>query len=105
MPEWKPMALKSKADSGSLPGTRGSWIVYCPELCPGRYVHFSWLNASFKLRNFIDGQVMEQDHDWDAQKVWNHCKDKLKADRVPIEDDAFWTQRLTEITRQKLGKV
>ena len=104
MPQWVKIKGKGIA-GGSMPGTRGSKIVYCPELCPGRYVHFSWLNGSFKLRNFIDGQMLQQDSEWDAHRVWDHCKEIIPADRVSVKEDIFWVQRLTEITREKLGRV
>jgi hypothetical protein len=101
---WKPMRIASSGKSATLPGKRGSYLLWLePPLISGssRWVHFSWVEESFCLRDFIKGQKRNQDPETNASQIWRSakarvpCRGKLYR---PIQDFEFWKQELQKRT-------
>lgn len=79
-----------------------SKIIFAPDIVEGRYVHFSFSGESCAIRDFIatgDRAI----RDYRTSQVEPLILDWMPADRIPITNIDFWVNRLTEVTKQKLG--
>lgn len=108
MVTWKPIGARSvgsETDLNRLPGLRGRRLIYVPDLVPGRYVHFSWREESFCVRDYIGGREARQEPGLTATDVWRMIKGPIfQANSVPYKDTEFWKKRLQEVTDEVLGR-
>lgn len=103
MLNWKPLGARRSSNSISsneLPGQRGVRIIYVPQIVPNRYVHFSWRDESFCIRDYIGEREMRQMPDFKALDVWKQHEGPVFSEKRPVEDVEFWTNKLIEITAE-----
>jgi hypothetical protein len=65
------------------------------------YLHFSWLNESFCLRDYITGAERRQSGDATASTIWQAAEDRIPATGeffVPVENHEFWTSKLKQLS-------
>lgn len=88
------------------PGVRGVFVILLgPPIVDGprRFVHLSWQDENYVLRDFLRGVEREQGDDlpladlWRAAKVRIPCKGRL---RRSVEDHAFWREELQRLTSE-----
>lgn len=106
-------AMRNPSDE-RLPGVRGVFAVLLgPPIVDGapRFVHLSWQDENFVLRDFLRGVERKQGDDlplaslWRTAKVRVPCKGRL---RRSVEDHEFWRgelQRLTEGSAAEAGSA
>jgi len=103
---WKPMRIPSAGKNSALPGKRGRYLLWLEPpfiAAPARWVHFSWVEGSFCLRDFIGEQKRSQDGKTDATHIWRlaakgriPCRGKLYH---PVQDHDFWKKELERRTQ------
>jgi len=110
-----------------LPGKSRSYVIWTdtPEIVgtgeQGRYVHFSYDGNSYRVRDYIGGQISHPagprvtDKQWEvveltmsASQVWNASGSQIRCTKeyglyVSVEEREEWRRRLmllTEVARQ-----
>jgi hypothetical protein len=104
---WSPMRGGTKSGSGDLPGQRGRYLLLLGKpLLEGskpRWVHFSWLNQSFCIRDFVAGRERRQEPGLAASDVWRQAIDKKAAvdDYYhSVEDVVWWADTLRKLDQE-----
>jgi hypothetical protein len=70
----------------------------------GRYVHFSWKEEAFCLRDFIRQTERRQERGCNATDIWKAALERIPAKGelyVPIDNFEFWTAKLSEMTESR----
>jgi hypothetical protein len=104
---WQKMRIPGAGAGDSLPGDRGRYLLWLePPYVEGegRYVHFSWKEGSFCLRDYIQHLERRQGRDTTALDVWRAAQDRIPAKGelyVPVENFEFWTAKLKELTERR----
>ena len=102
---WKPMRKESVGENAPLPGARGRYLLWLePPLISGnpRWVHFSWMEESFCIRDFVAGMERRQDPSINATQVWRSAKGRVTCRGElyrPVQDFEFWRRKLEEFTK------
>ena len=102
---WKPMRMESSEGDSSLPGARGRYLLWLESPLisgPPHWVHFSWMEESFCLRDYINGVQRRQDPSTNATQVWRSAKSRICCRGEyykPVEDFEFWRRTLEELTK------
>jgi len=102
---WKPMRTEHSADK--LPAGRGRYLLWLePPLVSGsgHWVHFSWVEESFCIRDYINGVSRRQDPKTDASEIWRKAKDRIHCRgelHKPVQDFEFWKRKLKELTEDR----
>jgi hypothetical protein len=90
-----------------LPSTRGRYLIFIGEPIlkgPPRWVHFSWRNESFCLRDFRTGVILRQDLTRRVADVWRAATKRKPAIGEyfhPVGDWEWWKGKLAELSEQK----
>ena len=101
---WQTMRGPSGEQTESLPGIRGRYVRWLepPHVeGQGHYVHFSWKEDSFCLRDYIQQIERREDGGFTAQDIWKAASDHVPARGelyVPVEDSEFWAAKLSDLT-------
>lgn len=104
---WTAMKHAGRESVGELPADRGRYLL---QLSPPfvqdetHFVHFSWLNESFCIRDFMKGIERRQGGDLTASSVWQAAEARIPATGqffVPVENYEFWTQTLTQLSQAR----
>jgi hypothetical protein len=101
------MEVSGRVSSGGLPGVRGRYLLWLePLLVTGdaHWVHFSWMEESFCIRDFLMGLERRQDATLTATAIWQHAKSRIpcKGDLYhQVADVAFWRDRLEHLTKTR----
>lgn len=101
---WTALKIPGRAQTGGLPGDRGRYLLrLSPPWVEGEshYVHFSWLNESFCLRDYVNDAERRQSQDATATTIWHAAEDRIPATGeffVPVENHEFWTSKLKELS-------
>src|SRR5262245_29968757 len=81
---WKPLLSQKPADSETLPGKKGTWVLYLEHPLvqapagSGHCVLFSWQDQSFKIRDFIKKSWRQQGPDLRTpQEVWAKARRRI----------------------------
>ena len=102
---WKSMRTESSAKDSNLPGSRGRYLLWLePPLISGRprWVHFSWMEESFCIRDYINGMERRQDPTINATQVWRSAKHRIPCRGElykPVEEFDFWKRKLEELLK------
>ena len=103
---WKPMrAESSDQEDSKMPGKRGRYLLWLePPIISGRgrWVHFSWWEESFCIRDFISGMQRRQDSHTTATQIWKSAKRRIPCvgDLFhKIGDFEFWKRKLEDLTK------
>lgn len=109
---WIPLRTRSTATGEAappLPGRRGRYLLYLgpPAIKAingkGRYVHFSWRDGAFVLRDYIAGVERREGPDMTVDLVWRRALDRIPATGkyfVPHSDATFWKVELEQLTEE-----
>ena len=103
---WQKMRLPSAGPGNSLPGERGRYLLWLePPLVEteGHYVHFSWKDESFCVRDYIQHLERRQAPGCTALAIWEAASDRIPCKGelyVPVENFEFWSDKLTELTER-----
>lgn len=87
-----------------LPTTRGRYLLFIGEpILKGRprWVHFSWRNERFCLRDFLTGSILRQDAILQVTHVWRAALRKKPATGEyfhPVGDWKWWKRKLEELS-------
>ncbi len=107
--DWKPMRTISEGAGDSfLPGARGRYLLWLePPMVTGdpHWVHFSWREESFCIRDFINGRERRQDPTLNATQVWRNAKRRIPCKGElykPVEDFDFWKRKLEELSKEDI---
>ena len=70
------------------------------------FVHFSWMEESFCIRDYINAsQARQDDLEMKASQIWRSAKARIpckgKELYVPVEEFEHWRQKLEELSREK----
>jgi len=101
---WKKMR---RGGEGGLPSTRGRYLLWLepPQVeNNGHYVHFSWRDGSFCIRDYLEGLESQQSGDVTPSAIWESASDRIPATGklyVPVKDFDFWTGKLAELTEKR----
>ena len=102
---WKPMRTEFSGGGSSLPGVRGRYLLWLESpLISGdpHWVHFSWMEESFCIRDFLRGMERRQDHGVNATQVWQSAKGRIPCKGElykPVQDFEFWKRKLEDLTK------
>lgn len=69
-----------------------------------RYVHFSWKDESFCIRDYVGQRERRQSPGLTPSDVWKTALDRIPCKGemyVPVENFEFWTGKLTELTEKR----
>jgi len=100
-----PAALLDQ-DQPELPTTRGRFLILLGEphlRGRPRWVHFSWRNESFCIRDFLTGAIRRQDTFLQAADVWRAALKRVPAVGEyfhPVGDWDWWRSKLEELSRE-----
>jgi hypothetical protein len=103
---WQAMRIRGGGDS-SLPGERGRYLLRLEApMIEGeaRYVHFSWKDNSFCIRDYIRQRERRQEPGLTPSGVWEAASDRIPCKGelyVPVDNFEFWTSRLSELTEKR----
>jgi hypothetical protein len=112
---WVPIRTSSDGHDNSappLPGKRGRYLLYLgtgvidPIDGKGRYVHFSWQNDAFCIRDFITGMERRESEDLTVALVWRRALDRIPATGdyyKPHGEGKFWKETLEKLTAEYHG--
>ena len=93
----------TKIKEDTLPGKKGSRIIYVPSINNISYLHFSWENDCFTVRDFsrslsfkqedltIDGKTLNPQELWEMK-----IREALPTDR-PVTDKEYWVEKIKEL--------
>jgi hypothetical protein len=101
---WKKMRIPGVQHEESLPGDRGRYLLWLepPNVVgEGHYVHFSWKDGSFCIRDYINQSERRQSPGVTATDIWKAASDRIPAKGelyVPVENFDFWTAKIIEQT-------
>lgn len=102
---WQKMRIPGVGQGESLPGHRGRYLLWLePPYVEGEghYVHFSWKEGSFCIRDYIAQMERRQDDSGvTATDIWKAASHRIPAKGelyVPVEKFEFWTAKLTELS-------
>jgi len=104
---WKKMRIPGIGPGNSLPGDRGRYLLWLqPPLVEteGHYVHFSWKEGSFCIRDYMQQSERRQAPGCTAINIWEAASDRIPCKGelyVPVENFEFWTEKLTELTERR----
>jgi hypothetical protein len=99
------MKIPGRVSSNGLPADRGRYLLrLSPPWVQGEshFVHFSWLNESFCIRDYMQHLECRQSGDVTATSIWQAAEERIPAIGEffkPVENHEFWTARLTELSR------
>ena len=102
---WKPMRTESSAEDLGLPGKRGRYLLWLdPPLISGspHWVHFSWMEESFCIRDYINGMERRQEPNINATQIWRSAKNRIPCRGYlykPVTEFDFWKHKLEELTK------
>ena len=111
MRTWKTIKLISGRESNGecpLPSARGRYLLWleAPLLSGGpHWVHFSWADESFCIRDFTKGMERRQDQCISATQVWQSAKSRIPCMGElckPVQDFEFWKQKLDRMNQEGL---
>jgi hypothetical protein len=104
---WKQMRIRGVGPGNSPPGDRGRYLLWLePPLVEGEghYVHFSWKQESFCIRDYIQHLERRQAPGSSAADIWEAASDRIPCKGelyVPVENFEFWIEKLTELTERR----
>lgn len=104
---WQAMRIRGSGDGNSLPGERGRYLLRLEApMIEGeaRYVHFSWKDESFCIRDYMRHRERRQAPGLTPSDVWEAATDRIPCKGelyVPVENFEFWTGKLTELTEKR----
>jgi hypothetical protein len=104
---WQPMRIPTKGPENSLPGDRGRSLLWLgPPLVDGEghWVHFSWKDGSFCVRDFLRQRERRQEPGLSSADVWAAAADRIPCKGelyVPVENFEFWVKTLNELTEKR----
>jgi hypothetical protein len=104
---WQEMRIRGIGSGNSLPGERGRYLLWLESpMVEGeaRYVHFSWKDVSFCIRDYMRHRERRQAPGFTPQSVWDAATDHIPCKGelyVPVENFEFWTAKLTEMTEKR----
>jgi len=104
---WQAMRIRGNRDGGSLPGERGRYLLWLePPMVEGEahYVHFSWKDDSFCIRDYMRERERRQAPGLGPSDVWEAAADRIPCKGelyVPIENFEFWTSKLAELSEKR----
>ena len=105
---WQEMRIRGgREHGGTLPGERGRYVLLLePPLVQGEphYVHFSWKDFSFCIRDYIQQLERRQAEDLTPTDVWDAALDRIPCKGelyVPVENFEFWRRKLTDLTEER----
>jgi len=104
---WQAMRIRGNRDGGSLPGERGRYLLWLePPMVEGEahYVHFSWKDDSFCIRDYMRKRERRQAPGLGPSDVWEAAADRIPCKGelyVPIENFEFWTSKLAELSEKR----
>src|SRR5690242_83886 len=109
MMTWQKMRIPGSGEgqAESLPGDRGRYLLWLEPPWvegDGHYVHFSWKEDSFCIRDYIRQVERRQDQDSTALDIWKAAVDRIPAKGelyVPVENFQFWTAKMIELTENR----
>ena len=109
---WQKMRIPGAGAGVDLPGDRGRYLLWLerPHVQgEGHYIHFSWKEDSFCMRDYIQQVVRRQDAGTKALDIWKAASSRIPAQGelyVPVENFEFWTVKLIELTEgRQQGKT
>ena len=97
---WKSMPMPDEA----IPGPQGQYVLLVGKpIVTGddRYVHLSWKNESYVLRDFVEGKMRTQAADLLLDQLWRAAKERFPCKgrlRRSVSDAAFWREELRRMT-------
>ncbi len=98
------MKIPGRESNSGLPGDRGRYLLRLSAPWvqgESHFVHFSWLNESFCIRDYMQKIERRQSGDVTATSIWKAAEERIPATGqffVPVENHEFWTARLTELS-------
>lgn len=103
---WTPIRGENPRSS-QLPAKRGRYLIrvgkpLLDETKP-RWLHFSWLDESFCIRDFVMGRERRQEAGLTASDVWRMAIDRQPATGryyFPVERTEEWAKALRELDEQ-----
>jgi hypothetical protein len=101
---WIPLqgSKRSDADLPDLPAKRGRFLLLLgePFLNSPRWCHFSWVEASFAIRDYLKGRMMRQEEGITASDVWRAAKKRIPATGHyyhTANDVEWWVKELKKL--------
>jgi hypothetical protein len=94
-------------EGAALPTTRGRYLLFIGEpVIQGepRWVHFSWRDSSFCLRDFLRGGIRRHDATIQAVDVWRAALKRKPADGRyfhQVGDWEWWKTALEELSAEE----
>jgi hypothetical protein len=94
-------------EGAALPTTRGRYLLYIGEpILQGepRWVHFSWRDSSFCLRDFLRGGIRRHDATVQAVDVWRAALKRKPADGKyfhQVGDWEWWKTALEQLSEEE----
>ncbi len=89
-------------------GRRGVRMIFIPERYPNTFVHFSWKNQAYAIRDYSHSptQVPQEKRGYrDASKYLERSEKIVEVpNRAPITDVAFWHKKTLELNDKYLSK-
>jgi hypothetical protein len=105
------MRIPTGGAGNTLPGDRGRYLLFLESPLvngEGHYVHFSWKEESFCIRDFIQQRERRQEPGLTATDIWAGASDRIPCKGelyIPVENFEFWAKKLNELTAShKQGK-
>jgi hypothetical protein len=104
---WHKMRIRTEAPENSLPGDRGRYLLWLdpPHVQgEGHWVHFSWMEGSFCIRDFIKQCERRQEPGLTSTNIWAAASDRIPCKGelyVPVENFEFWVKKLNELTENR----
>src|SRR5664280_2675010 len=104
---WQSMRIPGGGQGNSLPGDRGRYLLFLePPLVEGagHYVHFSWKDESFCIRDYMQHLERRQGPGVSPLDIWGAAQDRIPCKGelyVPVENFEFWVKKTTDLTEKR----
>jgi hypothetical protein len=108
---WRKMRIPGGRQGDPLPGDRGRYLLWLePPVVEGagHFVHFSWKEEAFCIRDYLHQIELRQYRGATALDIWKAASERIPAKGelyIPVDNFEFWTAKLGELTEsRKRGK-